>query len=54
MQVYQMMMQGGGDSWNRVRRIRARGEQMCYQEIGASSMSKGGLVVAWLCDQPDS
>ena len=54
MQVYQMMMQGGGDSWNRVRRIRARGEQMCHQEMGASSMSKGGSVVAWLCDQPDS
>ena len=55
MQVYQMMMQGGGDSWNMIRRMRARGEQMCYQEIlGASSMSKGGLVVAWLCDQPDS
>ena len=27
---------------------------MCYQEMGASSVSKGGLVVIWLCDQPDS
>ena len=34
--------------------MRARGEQLCYQEMGASSMSEGGLVVAWLCDQPDS
>ena len=24
-----------------------------YQEMGASSVSKGGLVVTWLCDQPD-
>ena len=49
-----MMMQGGEDSWNRVRRMRAREEQMCYQGMRASSISKGGLVVAWLCDQPDS
>ena len=49
-----MMMQGGGDSWNRVRKMRARGEQLCYQEMGASSVSKGGLVVARLRDQPDS
>ena len=29
-------------------------EKLCYQEMRASSMSKSGLVVAWLCDQPDS
>ena len=27
--------------------------QLCYQEMGESSVSKGGLVVIWLCDQPD-
>ena len=45
-----MIMQGGGDSWNRVRRMRAKGVQLCYQEMGASSMSKSGLMVAWLYD----